>query len=87
MGEDIAAALEAEFGFEASQFGGAISAAAVVSAIQRVRGVVAVDLEEFPWPERRARLAEWDPIRQELRAAELVILKAPRLREMEVAAP
>jgi hypothetical protein len=73
-----------DFGFAKSRFDGGISAAAVVSSIQGVPGVQAVDLDRFSWAgredggeeprERRAGPPVWDPVSGELRAAELVML-------------
>jgi hypothetical protein len=97
VSKSITAALDAEFGFEPSRFGGVLSAAAVVSVMQRVAGVVAVDFDGFAWPgmqpgddprERRASGPAWDtsdPAKPKLLAAELVILRPPSLRTLEVA--
>lgn len=84
--------LESRFGFEESRFGGVLRAAAVVSALQRVPGVVAVDLDSFTWPgadeeppssierlECRAREPYWDPVSRELRPAQIVMLGSPEL--------
>jgi photosystem II stability/assembly factor-like uncharacterized protein len=88
--KDILAAVADEFGFARSRFGGGISAAAVVSAMQRVRGVQGVDLDSFSWAgrsgggedprERRAAPPSWDPAARELVPAELVFLDPPALR-------
>jgi predicted phage baseplate assembly protein len=50
--KDILAAVADEFGFTRARFGGGVSAAAVVSAMQGVRGVQAVDLDSFSWAGR-----------------------------------
>lgn len=76
--------LAERFGFEASSFGGGMSGAAVVNAIQGVRGVSAVDLDRFAWPgfdgkggvghwEYRAKPAYWDAEQVRLVPAELVL--------------
>jgi hypothetical protein len=78
-------ALADRFGFDASGFGGGINAEAVISAMQGVPGVRAVDFDRMTWPgmeedgeagcrERRARPPAWDPESRQLRAAELVII-------------
>jgi len=93
LGEEINGALEAELGFAASRFGGAVSAAAVTSVIQRVPGVVAVDLDEWdgsreetadhPW-ERRAAPPTVDPETGAITPAELVLLDLPAPDEWEI---
>ncbi len=90
--KDILAAVADQFGFVRAQFEGSISAAAVVSVMQGVRGVRAVDLDRFSWAgrdgghdendeprERRAAAPSLDPVTQEILPAELVLLDPPDL--------
>jgi len=93
--KDILAAVADQFGFVRARFEGSISAAAVVSAMQGVRGVRAVDLGRFSWAgrgadgvesgedgeprERRASPPSLDPVTQEILPAELVLLDPPDL--------
>lgn len=89
----IEAALQARFGFEESRFGGVVSAAAVVSLIQLVPGVVSVDLDAFVAPgleagagvdaplERRALPPSWSRAGG-FTPAELVLLDLPDLHEI-----
>lgn len=91
----IEAALQARFGFEESRFGGVVSAAAVVSLIQSVPGVVSVDLDAVAAPgleagagsdaplERRALPPSWSRAGG-FTPAELVLLAPPELGKIDV---
>lgn len=50
--KDVLARVADAFSFTRARFGGGISAASVVSVMQSVRGVQAVDLESFSWAGR-----------------------------------
>jgi len=93
--KDVLAAVADRFGFVRARFEGSISAAAVVSVMQGVRGVRAVDLDSFSWAgrgadgvdrdvddeprERRASPPFLDPVSREILPAELVLLDPPAL--------
>lgn len=87
--ERLRRALGVELGFPRSRFGGAISRAAVVTVLQRQRGVVAVDLDGFVAPalapgagERRGRPPRRRPDGG-VEPAELVVLGSVDLVRMD----
>lgn len=61
--ETVERRLRERFGFARADFGGAVSAAALVRQIQLVEGVQAVDLDELSWRDASRRQADGDSSR------------------------
>lgn len=88
----IEAALKTAFSFPARAFGQVVTAAEIMTVIQQVTGVVAVDLEDLYLPPALgglnsvlgAAIAHWNPTQQTIEPAELLLINPVGITLLEM---